>query len=121
MDAVSKEDMPMTSPDKQMLKGATTTLLLTMLAERPMHGYELAQSVKSRSGGVFAFSEGTIYPTLYALEDKELVRGAWEGPEGGRRRKVYEITAEGRRALERRLEQWSLFKRGMDLALGEAE
>ena len=111
----------MTSLDTQMLKGAATTLLLTMLAQRPMHGYELAQSVKSRSGGVFAFSEGTIYPLLYSLEDKGLVRGAWEGSEGGRRRKVYKITAEGRRALERRRAQWSLFKRGMDLALGGAE
>ena len=111
----------MTSLDKQMLKGATRTLLLTMLAERPMHGYELTQAVKSRSGGVFAFSEGTIYPMLHALEEEELVRGAWEGHEGGRRRKVYEITAEGRRALERRREQWVLFKRGMDLAMGGAE
>ena len=111
----------MRSLDKQMMKGATTTLLLMMLAERPMHGYELAQSVKSRSKGVFSLSEGTLYPMLYTLEDKGLVRGTWEGPEGGRRRKVYKITAEGRRALERRREQWSMFKRGMDLALGGAE
>jgi|SRR4051812_33473749 PadR family transcriptional regulator PadR len=107
------------SVDKHFIKGATTTLILSLLNERPMHGYELTQTIKTRSKGIFSFSEGTVYPMLYSLEDKGYVKGTWDISQGSRRKKVYRLTPTGRKVLQKRLEQWLLFKRGMDLAAGE--
>lgn len=109
----------MESFDKQFLKGATTTLILNLIKEQPMHGYEIAQTIKAKSKGIFDFSEGTIYPTLYILEEKGHIRGIWQETENNRRKKVYEITDLGRKALQSRLEQWSLFQSGMKLSLGD--
>jgi DNA-binding PadR family transcriptional regulator len=97
------------------MKGGATTLILSVLAEEPMHGYQLAQAIRARSDGIFDFSEGTVYPLLYGLQEKGLVKSSWVAPKGERRRKVYTLTAKGREALDRRRRQWSLFARGMDL------
>ncbi|MFN7972264.1 MAG: PadR family transcriptional regulator [Acidobacteriota bacterium] len=107
-----------TTIDRNVVRGAATTLILTLLAEEPMHGYQLAQAIRARSEGIFAFSEGTIYPLLYGLEDRGLVRGAWSAGDGGRRRKVYQLTPRGKRALDSRRRAWSLFSQGMRLVLG---
>lgn len=109
----------MESFDKQILKGATTTLILHLIKQRPMHGYEIAQTIKAKSKGIFDFSEGTIYPALYTLEEKGYISGVWEETNNGRRKKIYEITDLGSKALEARLNQWSLFQSGMNLALGD--
>lgn len=110
----------MSGIDRHFVKGGATTLVLSVLNESPMHGYQLVQTIRARSDGIFDLSEGTVYPLLYGLEDKGLVKGAWESPSGERRRKVYTLTARGRQALTRRLVQWAQFARGMGLVTGEA-
>jgi PadR family transcriptional regulator, regulatory protein PadR len=105
--------------DKNAVKGATTLLIMSLLDEQPMHGYELCRTIKTRSRGIFAFSEGTIYPLLYGMEEKGLVRGVWESAESARRRKVYNLTATGRKALQERRTQWARFQEGLNLALGD--
>lgn len=106
--------------DRQFVKGGATTLLLAVLAEEPLHGYELIQTIRRRSDGIFDFSDGTIYPLLYSLRDRGYIRSEPQTSPAGRLRKVYRITATGRLALEELLEDWSLFSRGMQLALGES-
>ncbi|MEW6734685.1 MAG: PadR family transcriptional regulator [Acidobacteriota bacterium] len=106
--------------DKKLLKGAATTLILSLLDERPMHGYELTQSIKERTQGIFQFSEGTIYPILYGLEDKRQIRGVWEVSDSTRRKKIYRLTSLGKKTLKIRLEQWSSFKKGLELVIGES-
>lgn len=75
--------------------GEVRIALLSLLAERPMHGYELMKELESRAGGMYRASAGTIYPTLQQLEDEGLVRS--EESDGKR---VYRPTAAGRRELE---------------------
>jgi transcriptional regulator len=103
--------------DRELLKGTTETVLLAVLSEQPLHGYELARRLRARTDGVFELGEGTLYPLLYKLEDKGLIKGKWESGDGQRRRRVYRITARGRRNLAARTEQWQALARGMALAL----
>ena len=103
--------------DKELLKGATETVVLAVLAVEPSHGYQLVQLLQRRSEGIFEFGEGTLYPLLYKLEAKGWIRGAWEAGDGRRRRRVYRVTSRGRRQLEKRTEQWAGLARGMTLIL----
>ena len=104
--------------DKELLKGTTETLVLTILAEAPSHGYELLERLRRRSEGVFELGEGTLYPLLYKLEAKGWVAGRWETSSGQRRRRVYRITPRGKRQLAQRTEQWQALAHGMALVLG---
>jgi len=104
--------------NKELLKGNTTTLVLNTLVKKPMYGYQLLKELEEQSEGIFKFSQGTLYPLLYNMENKKLIVGKWRHEEGKRDRKYYHITAEGERALERNLREWKFFARGMNLALG---
>ena len=81
-------------------RGDVRTSLLTLLADKPMHGYDLIRELEERSGGAWRPSPGSIYPTLQLLEDEELVTG--EERDGKR---VYTITDAGRAELEERRER----------------
>lgn len=76
--------------------GEVRLALLSLLAERPMHGYELMKALEARSGGMYRASAGTVYPNLQQLEDEGLVR-VETGDDGKR---VYTITEEGKKALK---------------------
>src|SRR3954454_4159456 len=86
----------------QFLKGCARTLVLRLLSQRPMYGYEIATALAKRSDGIFALGQGTLYPLLYSLEQKGLVRVSREedSPEQGRRRRYYALTPTGRAELE---------------------
>jgi DNA-binding PadR family transcriptional regulator len=104
--------------DRQFVKGGATTVILRLLDESPMHGYELIQTIRERTGGIFEFGDGTIYPLLYSLRAKGFVRTETAMSREGRVRKIYRLTPAGRTALERHLADWRLFSRGMALAIG---
>ena len=76
--------------------GEVRLALLSLLAERPMHGYELMKEMEARSGGMYRASAGTVYPNLQQMEDEGLV--GMETSKDGKR--VYSITEEGRKALK---------------------
>jgi DNA-binding PadR family transcriptional regulator len=84
----------MTGPGRFFGPGEVRLALLSMLAERPMHGYELMKQLEERSGGIYRASAGTIYPTLQQLEDEGLVTA--ELRDG---KKTYSLTDTGRREL----------------------
>jgi DNA-binding PadR family transcriptional regulator len=104
----------------QMRKGTTSLAILKLLVDagEPMHGYQIARALEKRSDGTFPFKEGLIYPRLHQMEQAELLRSQWEGEAGGRRRKVYLPTAEGKRRLADELKQWQSFIASMDHLLG---
>jgi PadR family transcriptional regulator PadR len=81
---------------RQLKKGSTPTLLLSLLKERPMYGYEMAVELRRRSGGRMTASEGSLYPTLHQLEADGLVDGFWQSPATGRARRYYRLTPRGR-------------------------
>jgi transcriptional regulator len=96
----------------ERLKGHLDLLLLAAVSAREAHGYAIADTLRRRSGGVFDLPEGTIYPALHRLERAGWLRSAWREEEG-RRRRVYQITAKGERALARQREEWGAFARAI--------
>jgi PadR family transcriptional regulator PadR len=96
-----------------MRKGSTTVLILSLLVEQPMYGYQLAKELAARSGGVFEFKEGTLYPALHRMEKDGLLTSYWEVVEEGPSRKYYSITDEGRDMLARKSHDWGDFARAL--------
>ena len=74
-------------------------LVLGVLEQGPAHGYQIAMSVEERTGGIFSFQHGTLYPILHRLEADGQLRGEWSGD--GRRRKTYRITTAGQATLRK--------------------
>ena len=105
---------------EQMRRGTTTLAILKLLvdADEALHGYRIIRELEARSGGIFAFNEGLIYPRLHQMEHDGLLHSRWEGEPGTRRRKVYAVTDKGLRQLEAEMEQWRTFRQGMRLLLG---
>ncbi len=96
----------------EALKGHLDALILGVLAEGPLHGYAIIEQLKRRSGGSLDLPEGTVYPALHRLEAAGLLASNWS--EGARRRRVYRLTARGKRELGHRRAEWSAFVRAVD-------
>lgn len=97
------------APESDLRKGSVQVLILGLLQEQPMYGYQLSKELRKRSGGYFEFKEGTLYPALHRLERQELVRGKWEVVEEGPSRKYYHLTDKGREELARSRNEWVTF------------
>jgi PadR family transcriptional regulator PadR len=95
------------------LKGYLDPLILAVLAEGALHGYAVIEELKLRSGGELDLPEGTVYPALHRLERRGLRRRGWTTAEG-RRRRVYRLTASGRRELASKAREWRTFARVVD-------
>jgi PadR family transcriptional regulator, regulatory protein PadR len=92
-----------TNPD--FLNGVPELLILSLVARRPMYGYELVQAIRRSTGGTLDFGEGCIYPVLHRLESEGLLGGRRETI-GGRSRVVYRATAKGAKRLAGTAAQW---------------
>src|SRR5216110_2640695 len=98
-------------------RGHQELLVLEALRTGRAHGYGIIQLLRLRSGGAFDLAEGTVYPVLRKLENERLVKSAWAEVQG-RRRRVYQLTAAGRRELAERKEAWRRFSTAMVVVLG---
>jgi DNA-binding PadR family transcriptional regulator len=98
-------------------RGHLDGMLLAILGAGPAHGYAIAQALKERSGGVFDLPEGTIYPALHRLERAGMLRSEWASA-GGRRRRVYQLTARGRRSLPGARRDWLRFSTAVEAVMG---
>ena len=96
----------------EILKGHLDFLLLAAVRSAPAHGYAIAEALRTRSDGAFDLPEGTLYPALHRLEHAGLLASRWSEV-AGRRRRVYQLTAKGRRALEKQHEEWRDFARAV--------
>lgn len=105
--------------NKELLKGSTVTLILSLLERQTMYGYEMIKAIEVRSEGIFQFKEGTLYPILHQLEADGCVESYWHEEEGSRKRKYYRITAQGRKLNEERTKEWKLFSSAVDRIIGE--
>src|SRR5262245_11577739 len=92
-----------TNPD--FLNGVPELLMLRLLSRRPMHGYELVQSLRVATGEALAFGEGCIYPILHRLEAERLLKSHRQTV-GGRSRLVYRVTARGEKRLTESISLW---------------
>lgn len=103
--------------DRDLVRSMAEPIVLRLVAQRPMYGYEIIKVVNERTGGAFEWKEGTLYPCLHRLEGGGLVRGEWEGPEGGRQRKYYRITRKGDALLREKAKEWSAFTQAVNALL----
>ena len=92
----------------EALKGHLDGLLLAVLEAGPTHGYAIIEALRASSGGTFDLPTGTVYPALHRLEDMGLVASTWRQG-AGRKRRVYELTAAGRKALSEQRSAWRQF------------
>lgn len=103
--------------DKTLSSGSTPMLLLKLLSERDMYGYEIIDTLKQRSRNVFEMKAGTLYPLLHSLEQKGLLT-VYEREVSGKVRKYYSITKEGRKVLTVKQAQWQEYARAVADVLG---
>jgi PadR family transcriptional regulator, regulatory protein PadR len=109
------------SKSYELITGSTDSLLLCLLAEQPMYGYQIIKELKGRSKGYFNFKEGTLYPALHRLESIGLIAGQWQTLPNGQQRKYYTITEKGRLILVRKKDEWLGFLVAMNRIIGPAE
>lgn len=105
---------------KDLTKGSIDSLLLCLIAQQPMYGYQIIKDLDSRSQGYFKFKEGTLYPALHRLEKAGLILGKWQMLPSGQQRKYYHIRAKGLSTLAERQEQWQDFTIAMNLIIQPA-
>ena len=110
----------MARSDKSSLPGGTAMLVLALLKEREMYGYQIIEELEKRSNQVFRLQEGTLYPLLHSLEKDKLVTARDQETPAGRRRRYYRVTAAGLRALEEKREQWAVYSRAVTAILAGA-
>lgn len=103
----------MTKINKELLKGSSDILILSVLAEAPLYGYEIAKRIKAQSDEVLAMGEGTLYPLLHRLEQASLLEAFWKEA-SGRKRKYYGLTVQGRKVLSDKALEWKAFASAMD-------
>lgn len=106
--------------ERDFRRGSARVLILTMLAEKPMYGYQIAKELKRRSEGYFAFKEGTLYPALHGMEKEGLLTSEWQVVEKGPSRKYYHLTEEGKRVLAASVREGTTFSRRLLSMLGES-
>lgn len=100
-----------------LIRGVAEPIVLQLVAERPMYGYEIIKVVNERTGGAFEWKEGTLYPCLHRLEGAGLISSEWRDAETGKPRKYYALTRKGRAVLKEKAAEWSSFSQAVDALL----
>ncbi|MBZ5498039.1 MAG: PadR family transcriptional regulator [Acidobacteriia bacterium] len=95
--------------ERELKKGSTELLTLSLVEERSRHGYEIRKLIQERSGGVIRLHVASLYPLLYRLETRGWIQGRWVEKPGQRRRRFYRLTAEGRKVLAAQRSVWEEF------------
>ncbi len=98
--------------DKTLISGSMAMLLLKLLSEGDKYGYEMIEALRQRSQNVFELKAGTLYPLLHGLEEKGLLT-SYEKKVGGKVRKYYSITTDGKKVLKAREEEWREYSRAV--------
>ena len=105
------------APRRELMKGSADSLLLCLISQQPMYGYQIIKELGRRSRGYFKFKEGTLYPALHRLEKAGLIVGKWQSLPSGRQRRYYYITNKGNRVLAMKMNQWRDFLAAMNLII----
>jgi PadR family transcriptional regulator PadR len=95
--------------DREWKKGSAELLILSLLDDRPRHGYEIAKLIETRSDGSLRFLVTSLYPLLYRLEERGLIEGRWVEKAAQRRRRYYRLTSAGRALLDQQRRSWKKF------------
>jgi len=107
--------------NRELLKGSTSLLVLQLLNERDMYGYELVKEIEHRSDNHLQMKEGSLYPGLHKLEKQEYVEHYWQEQTKGPARKYYRITNAGKKILVERTSEWHRYVRVINDLIGSSE
>lgn len=102
---------------KELLKGSTDLLVLSVIEKENMYGYQIIKELKTKSENVFELQEGTLYPILHKLEEKQWISSYWDEV-AGKKRKYYSITKGGKKYLQEKKEEWKTFSDGINQVVG---
>jgi transcriptional regulator len=103
-----------------VLQGTLDLLILRTIARKPLHGWGIAKRIQALSGDTLSVSQGSLYPALHRLENQGWIGAAWQESDLGRPAKVYSLTREGRKQLERELKSWNRLSSAVQLLIQNA-
>jgi transcriptional regulator len=106
------------TPPIDFLQGSVDVIVLQALSWQPMHGFGLARWIQRVTDDAFQVEEGTLYPALYRMENKGLVKAEWGVTENKRRAKYYRLTPAGRKQLAAEMRSWAEFSHMVGRVLG---
>jgi DNA-binding PadR family transcriptional regulator len=102
----------------QVKRGSAELAILCVLADGPLHGYQIAKSIERQTQGLLCFNLASLYPLLYRMEKRGWVKGTWEGTPGGRRRRYYRLGPPGKRRLVPLRQEWGQLFRALNRLAG---
>jgi PadR family transcriptional regulator PadR len=102
----------------EMKKGSLELIVLTLVGERPRHGYEIGKLIEARSRGQLQFRVTSLYPVLYRMENRGWITSRWVEKAGEQRRNYYSLTPRGRQVLSEEQRRWKAFTAAVDLVVG---
>lgn len=105
--------------DKTLIQGSLSMLILRLLEEKDMYGYEMIETLRGRSNQVFELKAGSLYPLLHSLEEKNFVT-SYEDDSSGKTRKYYHLTREGKHCLKEKKEEWQIYSAAVSSVLNFA-
>jgi PadR family transcriptional regulator, regulatory protein PadR len=102
---------------QELIKGTVVPIILKLLSERAMYGYEIIKVVNERTQNAFQWREGTLYPWLHRLEGDKLISSEWSESDAGRPRKYYRISRRGTALLSAKTAEWTGFTQAVNAIL----
>ena len=105
--------------ERELLKGVAPMAVLELLSREPMYGYMLGEQLRLRTGEILTLGRGSLYPRLYNLEAKGLVKAEEREGDTGRTRRYYLITHKGRKQLAKQIKEWSKLQEGLGELFGQ--
>ena len=104
--------------DKNVLSGNTTMLVLKLLADKDMYGYQIIEELSQKSENVFQLKTGTLYPILHGLENQGMVKSYDELADNQRLRKYYRLTDKGRGLFAEKQSEWVVYTKAVNRVIG---
>ncbi|WP_313758936.1 helix-turn-helix transcriptional regulator [Tissierella sp.] len=109
------------SINKNLITGSTAMLILKLLDDEDMYGYQMIETLAKRSDDTFSLKAGTLYPLLHDLEEKGMVNSYEKNADSGRVRKYYSITKKGRGVLAEKEDEWKIYVNAINQVLKGGE
>ncbi|MBE5994323.1 MAG: PadR family transcriptional regulator [Paenibacillaceae bacterium] len=104
--------------DKRYMALGTSMLVLKLLNNQSMYGYQIIRELEQQSHDVFKLQEGTLYPILHTLEQQGAVTSYQQTADNGRLRKYYAITTHGQKLLDEKLKEWEVYQTAINQVIG---
>ena len=101
-----------------LLQGTLDMLILKTLSREPLHGFAIVQRIRQATDDVIQIGEGSLYPSLYRMEERGWISSEWGVSENNRKAKFYTLTATGRKQLATEEQSWAKLSTAINLVLG---